>query len=150
MIQAYLDGKREANNHGLLVTAVTFGLAILGAAIAYMVAFWWMPLGDYVNIRLDDFNAYEYIAIIASLIYAAGCLRTAFGLRNREASSLRWSQWMYFITVMIGGTILLSVIIPVGLKFSLLLGSKYRPARDHQQRCWRPGASGLEHRRRAD
>ena len=122
MMQAYLDRKQEAANIGMLVAALMFGFAILGIAVAYMVAFWWMPLGDYVNIRLDDFNTYEYIVIIASLIYAAGCARTAIGLSSREKSSLRWSQWMYFITVMIGGAILLSVIIPVGLKFSLLLG----------------------------
>ncbi len=122
MMQAYLDRKQEAANIGMMVTALMFGFAILGIAVAYMVAFWWMPLGDYVNIRLDDFNTYEYIVIIASLIYAAGCARTAIGLSSREKSSLRWSQWMYFITVMIGGAILLSVIIPVGLKFSLLLG----------------------------
>ena len=55
-------------------------------------------------------------------MYAVGCLRTANGLRLRESSSLRWSQWMLFFTIAIGGLILLSVIIPVGLKFSLLLG----------------------------
>lgn len=122
MMQAYLDGKREANNIGLLVAGLMFGFAILGFLIAYGVAFGWMPLGERVDILRSDLNTLELFAIIASLVYAVCCLRTALGLFQREQASLRWAQWMFFITVMIGGAILLSVIIPVGLKFSLLLG----------------------------
>lgn len=122
MMQAYLDGKREANNIGMLVAGLMFGFAILGFLIAYGVAFGWMPLGERVDILRSDLNTLELFAIIASLVYAVCCLRTALGLFQREQASLRWSQWMFFITVMIGGAILLSVIIPVGLKFSLLLG----------------------------
>ena len=122
MIQAYLENKNEGRNIGLLVTALMFGFTIIGALVAYGVAFWWLPLGEYENILLSDLNTYEVIVIIASLIYALCCARTAYGLVKREASSLRWSQWMFFISIMIGGAILLSVIIPVGLKFSLLLG----------------------------
>ena len=124
MIQAYLEGKREAQTQGVIVLAIIFGFAVLGAIIAFRTSFGWMPLGERANILRSDINALEGIVAVASLIYAMGCLRTAFGLRNREASSLRWSQWMYFITIMIGGAILLSVIIPVGLKFSLLLGQE--------------------------
>ena len=58
----------------------------------------------------------------------------ALGCWRREKASLRWSQWMLFITVMIGGAILLSVIIPVGLKFSLLLGQDIDLRSDHQRR----------------
>ena len=79
-----------------------------------------MPLGEYENILLNDFNAYEIIVIIAGIIYAVCCARTTLGLFRREQSSLRWSQWMFFITLIIGGAILLSVVIPVGLKFALL------------------------------
>ncbi len=122
MMQAYLENKNEGRNIGLLVTALMFGFTIIGALVALMVGFWWMPLGEYENILLDDFNAYEYIVIIASVIYALCCARTTIGLARRESSSLRWSQWMFFISVIIGGAILLSVIIPVGLKFALLLG----------------------------
>lgn len=122
MMQAYLDGKREASNIGTLVTGLIFGFAILGFLIAYGVAFGWVPLGERVDILRSNLNTIEHIVIIGILIYAVCCLRTAYGLFQREQSSLRWSQWMYFVTVMIGGAILLSVIIPVGLKFSLLLG----------------------------
>ncbi len=122
MMQAYLDGKREASNIGMLVTALIFGFAVLGFLIAYGVFFGWIPLGERANILRSDFNAIETVATLISLIYAICCLRTAYGLSRREQSSLRWSQWMYFITAIIGGAILLSVIIPVGLKFSLLLG----------------------------
>ena len=124
MIQAYLDGKREAHTHGMIVLAIITVFAIVGAIIAYMTALGWLPLGERANILRSDINALEFIVAVASAVYALGCLRTAFGLRNREPSSLRWSQWMYFITIMIGGAILLSVIIPVGLKFSLLLGQE--------------------------
>ena len=122
MMQAYLENKNEGLNIGRLVTLLMFGLTVIGALVALMVLFWWMPLGDYENILLNDYNTYEYIVIIASVIYALCCARTTYGLLRREGSSLRWSQWMFFISIMIGGAILLSVIIPVGLKFSLLLG----------------------------
>ena len=99
-----------------------FGFAVLGAVIAGMAAWGWMPLGERANVLRSDINIYENIVAIASLLYAIGCFRTAYGLFRREQSSLRWSQWMLFATIIIGGLILLSVIIPVGLKFSLLLG----------------------------
>ncbi|MCY4061521.1 MAG: ABC transporter permease [Chloroflexi bacterium] len=122
MMQAYLENKNEGRNIGLLVTLLMFGFTLIGALVALMVLLWWMPLGEYENILLDDFNAYEVIVIIAGVIYAVCCARTTFGLLRREQSSLRWSQWMFFIALIIGGAILLSVIIPVGLKFALLLG----------------------------
>ena len=123
MMQAYLDGKREASNIGALVAGLIFGFAVLGFLAAYGIAFGWIPLGDRIDILRSDINPVEtFVIIIASMLYAACCLRTAYGLFQRERSSLRWSQWMYFITVMIGGAILLSVVIPIGLKFSLLLG----------------------------
>lgn len=122
MMQAYLDGKREASNIGFFVTFLTFGFALLGVGVAYGVYFGWIPLGERAMILRSDLNAYEYIVTIASLLYALCCARTAFGLFQREKSSLRWSQWMLFLTVVIGSAILLSVVIPVGLKFSLLLG----------------------------
>ena len=124
MIQAYLEDKNEGRNIGMLVTVLMFGFAALGLLVAYMVGFGWMPLGERANVLRwsEGLNTWEVIVTIASLLYAAGCARTALGLYTREKSSLRWSQWMFFCTVMIGGAILLSVIIPVGLKFSLLLG----------------------------
>ncbi len=124
MIQAYLEDKNEGRNIGMLVMLLMFGFAALGLIVAYMVGLGWMPLGERANVLRwsEGLNAYEIIVTIASLLYAAGCARTAYGLWTREGSSLRWSQWMFFITTMIGGAILLSVIIPVGLKFSLLLG----------------------------
>ncbi|MCY4070079.1 MAG: ABC transporter permease [Chloroflexi bacterium] len=124
MIQAYLDGKRGASNVGTLVAGLIFGFAILGFLIAYGVAFGWVPLGERIDILRSNLNTIEYIATVAFLIYAACCLRTAYGLYQREQSSLRWSQWTYFVTLIIGAAILLSVIIPVGLKFSLLLGQE--------------------------
>ena len=122
MMQAYLEGKREASNIGALVTVLAFGFAILGLAIAYGVYFGWMPLGERAQILRSNLNSIETIVTVISLVYAACCLRTAIGLYSREQASLRWSQWMMFVSVMIGGAILLSVAIPVGLKFSLLLG----------------------------
>jgi ribose/xylose/arabinose/galactoside ABC-type transport system permease subunit len=122
MMQAYLEGKREASNIGSLVTLLTFAFAVLGFAIAYGVLFGWVPLGERAQILRSDLNTVEIIVTVVSLIYAACCLRTAYGLYTREQASLRWSQWMMFVSVMIGGAILLSVAIPVGLKFSLLLG----------------------------
>ncbi len=122
MMQAYLENKREASNIGFLVAFLTLGFAVLGVLIAFLVFFGWMPLGERAMILRSNLNAIEIIVTIASLIYAVCCARTGLGLLRREKSSLRWSQWMLFITTMIGGAILLSVIIPVGLKFSLLLG----------------------------
>ena len=122
MMQAYLDGKTEASNIGTAVTALMSFFALAGIVIAYMLFFGWMPLGERAMILRSDISPLEIVTAIASLLYAAGCARTAYGLYSREASSLRWSQWMFFATVMIGGAILLSVMIPVGLKFSLLLG----------------------------
>lgn len=122
MMQAYLEGKREATNIGRLVMLLMFGFAVLGVVIAGLVALGWMPLGERENILRSSLNPYEIIAALASLLYALGCARAAYGLLMREQSSLRWAQWMLFFTIAIGGMILLSVIIPVGLKFSLLLG----------------------------
>ena len=122
MMQSYLEGKQEASGIGGLVTVLVAGFAVLGIGVAYGVLFGWIPLGERADILRSDINVYESVVAIASLIYAVCCVRTAYGLFTREKSSLRWSQWMFFISAMIGGAILLSVIIPVGLKFSLLLG----------------------------
>lgn len=122
MMQAYLDGKREATNIGTLVMLLIFGFAVLGALIAYGAYFGWLPLGERADVLRSDLNPIEYFVTVAGVLYALGCARTAYGLMKRERASMRWSQWMFFITVMIGGAILLSVMIPVGLKFSLLLG----------------------------
>lgn len=122
MMQAYLEGKREASNIGALVTFLSFGFALLGLAIAYGVFFGWLPLGERAQILRSHTNTIEIIVAVVSLVYAACCLRTGIGLNAREGASLRWSQWMMFVSAIIGGAILLSVAIPVGLKFSLLLG----------------------------
>ena len=124
MMQAYFDGKGDAATLGRLVTLLAFGFALLGFAIAYGVFFGWLPLGERANILRSELNNIEWIVSVFSLIYAACCLRTAYGLYIREQASLRWSQWMLFVTVMLGGAILLSVAIPAGLKFSLLLGQE--------------------------
>ena len=122
MMQAYLEGKREASNIGALVVILSFGFAILALAIAFGLYFGWIPLGERAQILRSDLNTIEIIVTVISLLYAACCLRTGVGLYSREQASLRWSQWMMFVSIMIGGAILLSVAIPVGLKFSLLLG----------------------------
>ncbi len=124
MMQAYYEGKNEASTLGGFVMLLAFGFAILGLAIAYGIFFGWLPLGERAQILRSDLNSLEIAASIVSLIYAACCLRTAYGLYTRERASLRWSQWMLFVSVMIGGAILLSVAIPAGLKFSLLLGQE--------------------------
>ena len=122
MMKAYFEGKREASNIGALVTLLSFGFAILGFAIVYGVLFGWVPMGERAQILRSNINTVEIIVAVVSFVYAICCLRTAYGLYSREQASLRWSQWMFFVTIMIGGAILLSVAIPVGLKFSLLLG----------------------------
>ena len=122
MMQAYLDNKHEGRTTGMTVAFLMFGFAVLGVVIAERIILGWMPLGERAMILRSNLNPYEIIAALASLLYALGCARTAYGLFKRESSSLRWSQWMLFFTIAIGGLILLSVIIPVGLKFSLLLG----------------------------
>jgi len=122
MMQAYLENKTEGRNVGTLVTLIMAGMTVLGLVVAAMVAWGWMPLGERANILRSDINPYEAIVVIASLVYALCCGRTTVGLLQRESASLRWAQWMFFLSVMLGGVILLSVIIPVGLKFSLLLG----------------------------
>ena len=122
MMKAYFEGKREASNIGTLVTLLSLGFAILGFAIVYGVLFGWVPMGERAQILRSNINTVEIIVAVVSFVYAICCLRTAYGLYSREQASLRWSQWMFFVTIMIGGAILLSVAIPVGLKFSLLLG----------------------------
>ncbi len=124
MMQAYLDNKVEGRNIGLLVTGLMAGACLMGLIVAAMVAWGWMPLGERDNIPRwsEGLNVFENIVTVASLIYALCAGRTAWGLVNRERASLRWAQWMLFVSLVLGGIILLSVIIPVGLKFSLLLG----------------------------
>ena len=124
MMQAYFEGKSEASTLGGMVTLLALGFGVLGLTIAYAIFFGWLPLGERAQILRSDLNSLETIASVVSLIYAACCLRTAYGLYIREQASLRWSQWMLFVSVMIGGAILLSVAIPAGLKFSLLLGQE--------------------------
>ena len=124
MMQAYLEGKREASNIGSLVTLLIFAFAILGFAIAYGAYFGWIPLGERAQILRSNVNTIEILVTVISLIYGVCCLRTAYGLYTREGASLRWAQWMLFVSIMIGSAILLSVAIPVGLKFSLLLGQE--------------------------
>ena len=122
MMQAYLDRKTEGSALGTAITLLMSAFALLGAAAAYLILFGWLPLGERVNVLRSDINIYETIVAIGAILYAAACLRTAVGLRQRERASLRWSQWMLFLTAMLGGVILLSVIIPTLLKFALLLG----------------------------
>ena len=121
-MQAYLDNKTEGRNTGNIIMYLTFGFAVIGIIIAGLLLLGWMPLGERANILRSNLNIFEIIVAIASVIYSAACLRTAMGIRQHEPSSLRWSQWVLFVTTVIGGVILLSVIIPVGLKFSLLQG----------------------------
>ena len=127
MIQAYLDKKAEGRNIGLLITVMMVGACLMGLIVAAMVAWGWMPLGERDDIARwsGGLNTYEHIVSLASLIYALCAGRTAYGLYIRERASLRWSQWMFFVSLMLGGVILLSIIIPVGLKFSLLLGQSF-------------------------
>ena len=150
MMQAYIEGKREASTIGSLVTLLAFCFGILGVLIAYGTAFGWIPLSDRDQILRSDINTIETIVSIVSLLYAACCLRTGYGLYIREQASLRWSQWMMFTSVMIGGAILLSVAIPVGLKFSLLLGQVPRPENADQSRRGRLGCAVAFGRRGAD
>ena len=124
MMQAYLDDKVEGRTTGLFVTGLMAGATVLGLLVAAMVSWGWMPLGERANIPRwsEGLNTYEQIVAVASLLYALCAARTTYGLINRERASLRWAQWMFFVSLFLGGIILLSVIIPVGLKFSLLLG----------------------------
>ena len=124
MMQAYLENRSEGRNIGLLVTLLMAAACALGLLVAAMTAWGWMPLGERANIPRwsGGLNPYEIIVTLASLLYALCAGRATFGLINREQASLRWSQWMFFVSIVIGGAILLSVIIPVGLKFALLLG----------------------------
>jgi len=122
-MQAYLDkNKTEGQAIGAIVMTLMFGFTAVGLAIAALVALGWMPLGERANILRSHLNEWEIIVIIASALYAIGCFRTAVGIRQLESSSQRWAQWMLFITILLGGVILLSVAIPAGLKFVLLLG----------------------------
>jgi ribose/xylose/arabinose/galactoside ABC-type transport system permease subunit len=122
-MQAYLDkNQTEGQNIGNIIMFLMFGFTALGFAIAGFVFTGWMPLGERANILRSSWNYLEIIVIVASTIYAIGCLRTAMGIRKLETASQRWAQWMLFFTIMVGAVILLSVIVPVGLKFGLLLG----------------------------
>jgi hypothetical protein len=83
MMQAYIEGKREASTLGSLVTLLAFLFGILGIAIAYGTAFGWIPLGDRAQILRSDVNTIEIIVTVISLVYAACCFRTAYGLYIR-------------------------------------------------------------------
>ena len=122
MMQAYLENKVEGRNIGLLITLLMAGFTILGVGIALAVFFGWTPLGERADVLRSDLNTYEIIVTVAAIIYALCCGRTTYGLIKREGASLRWSQWTLFVSAMVGSIILLSVVIPVGLKFALLLG----------------------------
>ncbi|GEM_PF-103517 len=110
---------RPVNNR---IAYLNFGFALLGISIALLVFLGWMPLGERANILRSNLNLYEFVVIVGAAIYAVGCFRTGMGVIQNERAGQRWAQWMLFFTIMIGSVILLSVIIPVGLKFSLLLG----------------------------
>lgn len=120
-MQASVENKVKGRPVGNLIMFLMFGFGALGVAIAALIALGWMPLGERANILRSNLNPYEMIAIVGSIIYAIGCLRTAIGIQRGEGASQRWAQWMAFFSLMIGGVIMLSVIIPVGLKFVLLL-----------------------------
>ncbi len=110
---------RPVNN---LIAYLMFGFSLIGIAISLLIFLGWMPLGERANILRSNLNIYEIVVTISSVIYAIGCFRAARGVMQNESSGQRWAQWMLFFTMIIGAVILLSVIIPVGLKFSLLLG----------------------------
>ena len=142
MIQAYLDKKAEARNIGLLITVMMVGACFMGLIVAAMVAWGWMPLGERDNIPRwsGGLNTYENDRYRRKSRLCA--LRRANSLRlvYPRTASLRWSQWMFFVSLVLGGVILLSVIIPVGLKFSLLLGQNFdiRGQINNELVAWRP------------
>lgn len=109
---------RPVNN---LIAYLMFGFSLIGVAIALLIFLGWMPLGERANIFRSHINFLELIVGSIAIIYAIGCFRAARGVIQNESSGQRWAQWMLFFTMIIGGVILVSVIIPVGLKFSLLL-----------------------------
>lgn len=121
-MQAQADIKQHGRPVNNLIAYLHFGFALLGIAVALLVLLGWMPLGERANILRSNLNPWEYIVIAGAVIYAVACFRTAMGVFTNESAGQRWAQWMSFISVMTGGVILLSVIIPVGLKFALLLG----------------------------
>lgn len=121
-MQAYFDKAQEGQSLGRMIAAIVFGFALLGFFAAEQILTGWMPLGARANILRSNINTYEMAMILASVIYGLACLRTAWGLYNHEKSSHRWSQWVLFVSMLIGLVILVSVIVPTGLKFVLLLG----------------------------
>lgn len=117
---AYFDNKIEGQLIGRLITILVLAFAILGFVVTEQILTGWLPLGARDNIFRNDINPYEWIVTILSLIYGIACLRTVWGLWKRERASHRWSQWVLFLTAILGGIILLSVIIPVITKFGTL------------------------------
>jgi len=123
-MQAQADLKQKGRPVSNLIAYVMFGFTLVGIAVALLIVLGWMPLGNRANILRSDLNYIEFAVSFGAVLYAIGCFRTAMGIMQNESAGQRWAQWMLFFTIMIGGVILLSVIIPVGLKFSLLLGQE--------------------------
>jgi len=121
-MQANIDDKFGSSLARTTNMFLMFGYSALGLIVAYLVLFGWMPLGERIDILRSNLNPYEIFAVIASLLFAVSSLRTAIGLFKNEKSSQRWAQWNLFFITAFGGIIILSVIIPIGLKLALLMG----------------------------
>jgi len=121
-MQAQADMKQKARPVNNMIAYLLFGFTLVGIASALLIILGWMPLGERANILRNNLSPLELGVTAIAIIYAIGCFRAAMGVIRNESAGQRWAQWMLFFTVIIGSVILLSVIIPVGLKFSLLLG----------------------------
>lgn len=103
-----------------------FGIASLLAAALILLG--WVPLGERANILRSDLNWIEMATIALAVVYGVVCLRAYIGLQRQENSGLAYTQWLSFITIFIGGTIIASVVIPGILKAILIPAPETPPA----------------------
>lgn len=119
-MQAYFDEKSKAPLPANLVTVLMLIFGAAGIVVALQIVTGWLPLGIRANILRNDLNFIEWIGIGAGVVYGAACLRTAWGLWQRQRSSWAWSQWVSFVTLLIGLGLVMSVLIPGAIKFFLI------------------------------
>ena len=113
-MQATLDNQITPKNHEVnsLVNVLMAVFGILGLMVAALIILGWLPLGERADILRSHKNWLEYTVIVLSVGYSIACFRTFRGLQSHESASLQWARWVTFITIFIGLTLLLSVIIP--------------------------------------
>lgn len=109
-------GKNSLSDINPVVKWMMLGLSVASILVALLIRLGWIPLGERANILRSNINLLEWTIIVLAVIFGVACLRAYLGLQQGESSGIAYTQWLSFITIFIGGTIIASVVIPGLLK----------------------------------